>query len=112
MDLLNKFSYLFTLLLAIIQFTPSLSVSEIPESSFIPLNPHEISSFELTKTSPEIYFSFQNNYEDSDIIINLKIGKGFNSVGYVYNSYDSIITDEKGEYINYIKKLRIIAKKD
>ena len=58
-------------------------------------------------TKSEVYFSFQNDYEGSDIIINLKVGKGFTTYCYIYDSYDKIETNEKGEYINSFKEFTL-----
>ena len=80
----------------------------VPESAFIPLNSREITYFELTNSNSEVYFSFLNNYENSDIIINLQIAKGFTSNCYIYDSYEKIKTDEDGEYIDYINAFNLI----
>lgn len=85
---------------------PNINFS-IPESDFTPLNSREVTQFEVTKTKSEVYFSFQNDYEDSDIIINLKVGKGFTTYCYIYDSYDKIETNEKGEYINSFKEFTL-----
>ena len=75
----------------------------IPENYFVPLNSRELVQFELNRTKNELYFYFQNNFEDSDIIINLKVAKGFTTYCYIYDSYDKIEVDSKGDYINSLK---------
>ena len=80
----------------------------IPESAFTPLNSREITYFELTQSNSELYYSFLNTYEGSDIIINLKIAKGFTSNCYIYDSYEKIKTDEDGEYIDYINAFNLV----
>ncbi len=57
-----------------------------PETDFKPLSPREISYFELTKDKSEVYYLFDNQYADSDLIVNFKIGKGFTSYCYIYDS--------------------------
>ena len=78
-----------------------------PETDFKSLSSREISYFELTKEKSEVYFSFQNQYEASDIVLNFKIGKGFTSYCYIYDSYEKIAQDDKGQYINSIKDFQI-----
>lgn len=82
----------------------------VPESSFISLNSREIEEFELNNKKSEVYFSFQNNYDDSDIVINFKVAKGFTTDCYIYDSYNKIETDSQGEYINYKTKISLTEK--
>ena len=84
--------------------------ADVPESSFVPLISREITEFELTKAKSEIYYSFFNEFEDSDIIINLKVAKGFTTNCYIYDSYDKIQTNDQGEYINYLKEFSLTEK--
>ena len=70
-----------------------------PENEFIPLNSRQVVPIELDRTKAELYYSFQNEFEDSDIIINLKVAKGFTTYCYIYDSYDKISVNDKGEYI-------------
>ena len=87
----------------------SLSYQAVPpKTDFKELSSREVSYFELTKEKSEAYFSFTNKNADSDLIINFKIGKGFTSYCYIYDSYDKIKQDEKGQYINAIKDFKII----
>ena len=102
-----RFIILF-ILLNLLETNQSNINFSIPESDFTPLNSREITYFELTKSNSEIYFSFINNYEDSDIIINLKIAKGFTSNCYIYDSYEKIKTDEDGEYIDYLAAFNLV----
>ena len=78
-----------------------------PETDFKELSSRELSYFELTKDKSEAYFSFVNNNADSDLIVNFKIGKGFTSFCYVYDSYDKISQDAEGQYINALKDFQI-----
>ncbi len=78
-----------------------------PEKDFKPLSPREISYFELTKDKSEVYYLFDNQYADSDLIVNFKIGKGFTSYCYIYDSYDKITQDSQGQYTNALKEFQI-----
>lgn len=84
--------------------------SIVPESEFIPLISREIGQFNLTKAKSEIYYSFENEYPYSDIIINLKVAKGFTTNCYIYDSYEQIRTNDQGEYINYFKEFTLTEK--
>ena len=100
MSKLFIFITLFSFILSIDPNTRINLINVVPETDFIPLNSREITEFELNKTKSELYYSFRNNYKDSDIVINLKVGRGFMTYCYVYDSYEKIETDEKGDYIN------------
>ena len=105
----NKiFFIILFILLNIFQTNQSDINFTIQESSFKPLNSREMYYFELTKSVPEFYFSFLNIYEGSDIIINLKIAKGFTSICYIYDSYEKIKTNDDEEYIDYIKEFNLV----
>ena len=80
------------------------SFAVVPENEFIPLNSRQVVPIELDKAKNELYYSFQNEFEDSDIIINLKVAKGFTTYCYIYDSYDKITVNDKGDYINYSKE--------
>lgn len=75
------------------------------ETEFILLKSREIVQFQLNKTNSEIYYSFQNNFEESDIVINLKVGKGFTTYCYIYDSYNNIKINSKGKYIDPTKEV-------
>ena len=109
----NQFLILFAYLLIILNIhkTNQLNFWIPEESSFIPLNSRQIVKFELTPKQSEIYYSFQNEYKDSDIIINLKVGKGFTSKCYIYDSYEKIETNSLGEYINNLAEFNLIIEK-
>ena len=108
----NQFLMLFAYLLIILNIhkTNQLIFGIPEESSFIPLNSRQIVKFELTPQQSEIYYSFQNEYKDSDIIINLKVGKGFTSKCYIYDSYEKIETNSQGEYIHHLAELSLTEK--
>ena len=86
----------------------SLSKQAVPpETDFKTLASRELSYFELTKEKSEAYFSFQNDFADSDLVVNFKIGKGFTSYCYIYDSYDKIKQDGQGQYTNALKDFQI-----
>ena len=102
-----KRTYLiFFLLISIVSQTSQKGIrAVVPEDEFVLLKSREIVQFQLNKTNNEIYYSFQNNYAESDILINLKVGKGFTTYCYIYDSYDNIKINSKGEYINPTKEV-------
>ena len=59
---------------------------------------------ELTPTKRELYFSFDNQFDDSDIAIYTKNAHQYTVGMYFYDAYEKIKTDEQGEYIesNYV----------
>ena len=59
-------------LLLIILFVNQSFQAIPPSTDFQPLHSREVYSFELTITKSEVYYSFENNYDDSDIILNSK----------------------------------------
>ena len=87
------------------QTSQKLLKDVVPENEFVLLNSREIVQFQLNKTTNEVYYSFQNNFDESDIIINLKVGKGFTTYCYIYDSYDNIKINSRGEYINPTKEV-------
>lgn len=102
-----KRTYLiFFLIISIVSQTSQKGIrAVVPEDEFVLLKSREIIQFQLNKTNNEIYYSFQNNFAESDIVINLKVGKGFTTYCYIYDSYDNIKINSKGEYINPTKEV-------
>ena len=88
-------SILFALFISIFSFS-------IPESDFIPLQSYKTLKIELNNESKEAYYLFTNNFENSDIVLNMKIAKGFTVHMYVYDSLDKIEKDAEGKYINHL----------
>ena len=99
----------FNLLLIFLLVTQS-SQAIPPESDFKQLSSRELSTFQLTKTKSEVYYSFENEHDATDIILNLKIAKGFSSYCYIYDSYSKIQQDSQGQYINAIKDFQMTEK--
>ena len=74
----------------------------IPEDDFVPLPSFKIQKIELNKESKEAYYLFTNNFDNSDIVLNMKIGKEPTLHIYVYDSIDKIEKDSEGKYINHL----------
>ena len=89
----------------------SLSLSEqIPlKESFTPLNSHETTLFELP-ASKELYFSFDNQYDNSDIVINLQNAKQYTTHAYIYDDVPKIKKDNNGLYVDYVEDLDLSEK--
>ena len=105
------FLFVFLFIFSNIKKTNQSDLSfSVPESSFMPLNSREIKLFELSPDNSEIYYSFQNDYSNTDIIINLKVAKGFTTYCYIYDSYEKIEIDSQGEYINAMAKFSMTEK--
>ena len=100
-----KFNSKFLLIILIINLTYEVSIPS--EKDFIPLKSREVSYYELTQSKNEVYYSFKNENEASDIIINFKIGKGFTTYCYIYDSYSNIKQNAQGEYINSFNNFTI-----
>ena len=104
-----KIQDIYFILLLIINIVNQASQKRIkdvaPEDEFVLLKSREMAQLQLNKTNNELYYSFENNFEESDIIINLKVGKGFTTYCYIYDSYDNIKINSKGEYINPTKEV-------
>ena len=105
------FLFVFLFIFSNIKKTNQSDLSfSVPESSFMPLNSREIKLFELSPDNSEIYYSFQNDYSNTDIIINLKVAKGFTTYCYIYDSYEKIEIDSQGEYINAMAEFSMTEK--
>ena len=80
-----------------------LSSFFLPEKDkFIPLDHDSQTLIELTAENNELYFTFYNPYDSSDILIYFKNGKEYTTGIYIYDSYENIKTDENDEYSNYL----------
>ena len=99
----------FKLLLIFLIITQSFQAIP-PEADIQQLSSREPSYFELTKTKSEVYYTFKNEYEAADIILNFKIAKGTSSYCYIYDSYAKIKQDSQGQYINAIKSFKMTEK--
>ena len=78
----------------------NLRGTSIPDKdSFVPLKHGEKTFIELTPTKRELYFSFDNQFDDSSIAIYTKFAHQYTVGMYFYDAYEKIKTDEQGEYI-------------
>ena len=78
--------------------------------SFVPIKSGIQTLMELTPEKSELYFTFDNQFDSSDIIILAKKAQQYTTGMYVYDSYESIKTDSEGEYINFVKELDLSEK--
>ena len=91
----------------------SISSKEITipsRDSFIPINSNTLTLMELKDSQRELYYTFDNKFENSDIVINLKKAKQYTTRLYFYESYESIKTNSNGEYIDFIEELDLSEK--
>ena len=86
------------------------SFSVPSRDSFSPINHGTQTLIELTSTKKELYYSFENKFDSSDIIIYTKNAHQYTTTMYFYDSYESIKTDKDGEYINFVKELDLSEK--
>ena len=80
------------------------------KDSFVPIDPNSLTLIELKEGQRELYFSFENQFDDSDIVVNVKKAKQYTTHLYIYDSYESIETDTEGEYINFLEDLDLSEK--
>ena len=80
------------------------------KDSFLPIKHGEQTLIELSSEKKELYFSFDNQFDSSDIIILTKNSHQYTTSMYIYDSYESIKTNSAGEYINYVKDLDLSEK--
>ena len=80
------------------------------KDSFVPIDPNTLTLIELKDGQRELYFSFENKFDDSDMVLNVKKAKQYTTHLYIYDSYDSIQTDSEGEYINFVEDLDLSEK--
>ena len=101
MDSYRKILNLFLLTLTLSIINCGIKNDIVPEDAFVPLYSHEMQKYTITPIQNEVYYVFDNKYNVSDIVINLKIGTSFTVNGYIYDSYDKIALDEEGQYTNF-----------
>lgn len=106
------YSKLFLLYLCTITFVLSTISDKI---YFTELSPYSEQSFVLNgkkkfpfnNQSTEAYFSFQNKYDTSDVIIIFSKGFSYSTMVYVYSDYSKIAIDETEQYINHDESFKI-----
>ena len=107
MQLVKNFQILFLLLFIAL----SSSKITIPKKeSFTPINSNALTLMELKDGQRELYFTFENKFEQSDIVINLKKAKQYTTRLYFYDSYESIKTNSADEFTNFIEELDLSEK--
>ena len=97
MSLIKHFILLFLFISLSCHNLRGISIPD--KDSFIPLKHGEKTYIELTPTKRELYFSFDNQFDDSDIAIYTKFAHQYTVGMYIYDAYEKIKTDEQGEYI-------------
>ena len=107
-----SFKYRFILLFLLFSLSSQrLRGYSIPgKDSFIHIKNGEQTLIELSNDKKELYYSFDNIYDSSDIIILTKYAHQYTTTMYFYDSYENIKTNSDGEYINYIKDLDLSEK--
>jgi len=84
---------------------------QIPgKDAFTPIKHGVETMIELSSSKKDIYFSFDNQFDSSDIVVYAKNARQYTTSMYVYDSYESIKTDQDGEYINFVKELDLSEK--
>ena len=107
---LLKFFLLFFLLSLSSQSLRGLKLSVPSKDSFTPIKSGIPTYIELNSETSELYFSFDNQFDSSDIAVYTKFSHQYTTGMYFYDSYEKIKTDKDGEYINYIKELDLSEK--
>ena len=82
----------------------------VPISSFVPINSNALTLMELKESQRELYFTFDNQFDGSDIVINVKKAKQYTTRLYLYNSYDAVKTNGEGQYIDYLEEFDLSEK--
>ena len=89
----------------------SSSKINIPKKeSFIPIDSDALTLMELKDGQRELYYTFENKFDNSDIVINLKKAKQYTTRLYFYDSYESIKTNSNDEFIDFIVELDLSEK--
>ena len=82
----------------------------VPISSFVPINSNALTLMELRENQRELYFSFDNQFDGSDIVINVKKAKQYTTRLYLYSSYDAVKTNGEGQYLDYLEEFDLSEK--
>ena len=105
-----KFFLLFFLISLSSQSLRGSKLSIPSKDSFTPIKSGIPTYIELNAETSELYFSFDNQFDSSDIAIYTKFSHQYTTGMYFYDSYEKIKTDKDGEYIDYIKELDLSEK--
>ena len=80
------------------------------KDSFKPIDSNTFTLMELKEGQRELYYTFDNKYENSDIVINLKKAKQYTTRLYFYESYESIKVNSNDEFEGFIEELDLSEK--
>ena len=100
----------FQIILFLLFINLSFHLTIPKKDSFTPINSNTFTLMELKNGQRELYYTFDNKFENSDIIIYLKKAKQYTTRLYFYDSYESIKTDSKGDFINFKEELDLSEK--
>ena len=100
----------FQIILILLFISLSFPITIPKKDSFIPINSNSFTLMELKDGQRELYYTFDNKFENSDIVVNLKKAKQYTTRLYFYDSYESIKTDSKGEFTNYKEEIDLSEK--
>lgn len=101
---------LFQLLLIFFNIYFATQKFSVPISSFVPINSNALTLMELRESQRELYFTFDNKFDNSDIVINVKKAKQYTTRLYLYSSYEAIKTDGEGQYIDSLEEFDLSEK--
>ena len=76
----------FQLLVILFFITITTQKFSVPKESFIPVNSNTLTLMELKENQRELYFTYENKFDESDVVINLKKAKQYTTRLYFYNS--------------------------
>ena len=76
------------------------------KDSFVPIGSNTFTLMELKEGQRELYYTFENKFDNSDIVVNLKKAKQYTTHLYFYDLYENIKTNSDGEYINFFRRFR------
>ena len=65
---------------------------------------------ELKEGQRELYYTFDNEFADSDIVVNLKAAKQYTTRLYFYESYENIKVNSQDEFEGFIEELDLSEK--
>ena len=80
------------------------------KDSFVPIGSNTFTLMELKEGQRELYYTFENKFDNSDVVVNLKKAKQYTTHLYFYDSYENIKINSDGEYINFLEDLDLSEK--
>ena len=106
----NKLHFCLFLILICAASQKFLRFSIPDKDSFVKVESNTFTLMELKEGQRELYFKYENKFEKSDIVINIKKAKQYTTHLYLYNSYESIKKNAEGEYIDFVEDLDLSDK--